>query len=177
MARLQGETEGKEADGMKARGGTLFAVALLVIFAGGLYLCREWSIKARLFPLLIILAGTALSVWLVISEIIGARSPEKRKDKPKRDELKAAFKPAKQKITPRSEAIMMLWVVGFLGMILVFGFWVAIALFIPLFMPLFGRENWKIVAFYTTGIWLAIYLTFAIGMKVSLYGGIFGLSW
>jgi len=44
-------------------------------------------------------------------------------------------------------------------------------------MPLFGRENWKIVAFYTTGIWLAIYLTFAIGMKVSLYGGIFGLSW
>ncbi len=162
---------------MKIRGGTLFAVALLVIFAGGLYLCREWSIKARLFPLLIILAGTALSVWLVISEIIGARSPEKRKDKPKRDELKAAFKPAKQKITPRSEAIMMLWVVGFLGMILVLGFWVAVALFIPLFMPLFGRENWKIVAIYTVSIWLGIYLVFGVAMKVSLFGGILGLSW
>lgn len=72
---------------------------------------------------------------------------------------------------------MMLWVVGFLGMILVFGFWVAIALFIPLFMPLFGRENWKIVAIYTIGIWLGIYLVFGVAMKVSLFGGILGLSW
>ncbi len=162
---------------MKVRGGTLFAVALLVIFAGGLYLCREWSIKARLFPLLIVVAGTALSIWLVISEIIRARSPEKKKGKPKRDELKAAFKPVRQKITPRSEAIMMLWVLGFLGMILVFGFWVAIALFIPFFMPLFGRENWKIVAIYTIGIWLGIYLVFGVAMKVSLFGGILELSW
>jgi len=64
-----------------------------------------------------------------------------------------------------------------LSIILVFGFWVAIAAVVPLFMSLFGRENRKTVAIYTVGIWLAIYLIFAVGMKVPLYGGILGFSW
>ena len=127
--------------------------------------------------LLIVLAGTGLSGWLGFSEMSRKRSPEKKEDEPKKDDPKAAFKPTKPKTTPRSEAIMMLWVLGFLGMILFFGFWVAIAAFVLLFMPLFGRENRNTVAIYTVGIWLAIYLIFAVVMKVSLYGGILGFSW
>jgi hypothetical protein len=162
---------------MKVRGGTIFALVLLFLFLGGLYLCMDWSVKARLFPLLIVVAGTGLSMWVGISEISRARSPEKKEDKPREDDLRAALRPAKQKATPKSEAIMMLWVLGFLSMILAFGFWVAIVVFTPLFMPLFGRENWSTVAIYTVGIWLTIYLVFGVCMKVPLYGGIFRLSW
>jgi hypothetical protein len=83
----------------------------------------------------------------------------------------------KRKATPKSEGMMILWVGALLGMILVFGYWVAIAVFTPFFMSLFGRENWKVVAIYSAGIWLGIYLVFTIGMHVPLYGGILGLSW
>lgn len=162
---------------MKVPSGPLFALVLLILFAGGLYLCREWSVKARLFPLLIVVAGIGFSAWVLRSEISAARSPEKRKAIPKEDDQRTTLAVDKRKATPKSEAMMMLWVIALLGMILVFGYWVATAVFTPFFMSLFGRENWKTVAIYTAGIWLAIYLIFAVGMKVPLYGGILGLSW
>jgi hypothetical protein len=162
---------------MKVRSGSIFALVLLLLFAGGLYLCKEWSMKARLFPLLIVVTGIGLSAWVLRSEISAARSPEKREGPPKEDDRRAALRADKRKATPKSEGMMILWMLALLGMILVFGYWVAIAVFTPFFMSLFGRENWKTVAIYTAGIWLGIYLTFAVGMHVSLYGGILGLSW
>ncbi|NIS60482.1 MAG: hypothetical protein GTO13_07250 [Proteobacteria bacterium] len=162
---------------MKVRGRAIFALVLLFLFLGGFFLCTGWSIEARLFPLLIVVVGTGLSVCLLFLEMGRGGSPETEEGKPKKDDPAAAYKPTKPRTTPRSEAIMMLWVSGFLSIILVFGFWVAIAAFVPLFMCLFGRENRKTVAIYTVGIWLAIYLIFAVGMKVPLYGGILGFSW
>jgi hypothetical protein len=177
MARLPREKEEKEGSDMKVRGRAIFASVLLFLFLGGFFLCTGWSIKARLFPLLIVVLGTGFSVWLLFSEMGRGGSPETEEGKPKRDDPTVAFKPTKPKTTPRSEAIMMLWVSGFLSLILVLGFWVAIAVVVPLFMSLFGRENRNTVAIYTVGIWLAIYLIFAVGMKVPIYGGILGFSW
>lgn len=162
---------------MKARGEAVFNGVLIIIFAGGLYLCRDWSVKARLFPLLIVIAGVTLSVLMVISDSISSTHPDKKRKKAKRDELKTGLESIRENITPKSEMIMILWVAGFLGMILVFGFWIAIATFTPLFMPLFGRENWKMVAIFTVGIWLGIYLVFGLAMQVSLYGGALGITW
>ena len=167
----------KTKKGKTKKSGILFGLILLVIFAGSLYMSTEWSMKARLFPLLIVTAGICFSGWIVFSEIKRARSPEKEEEKPKGDGLKAAVKPKKQKITPRGEITMILWVMGFLAMILVFGFWVAIAAFTPLFMPLFGRENLKTSAIFTVSIWLGIYLIFGVAMKVPLYGGLLGIAW
>ncbi len=177
MARLTRETEQKEGGDMKVRSGPLFALVLLLLFAGALFICREWSVKARLFPLLIVVSGIGLSAWVLRSEISAARSPEKRKGMPKEDDQRAALRADKRKATPKSEGMMILWVLALLGMILVFGYWVAIAVFTPFFMSLFGRETWKVVAIYSAGIWLGIYIVFTIGMHVPLYGGILGLSW
>lgn len=162
---------------MKVRGRAVFNGLLIFIFAGGFYLCRDWSVKARLFPLLIVIAGVILSVLMLIFDSISSTHPGKKRKKAKMDELKTSLESVKQNITPQSEMIMILWVAGFLGMILVFGFWIAIAVFTPLFMPLFGRENWKIVAIFTAGIWLGIYLVFGLAMQVSLYGGVLGITW
>jgi len=161
---------------MKIRGGAIFALLWLFLFGGALYLCQEWATAARLFPLMIAGGGTGLAVWVLGAEITYAPSPHKGKAVTEKDKLKAILKVSKQKATPKSEGIMLLWVSAFVSMILVFGYWVAIAVFLPVFMLLFGRENWKTIVIYTMGFWGAIYLVFHIGLRVPLYGGILGLS-
>ena len=71
----------------------------------------------------------------------------------------------------------MLWVVGFLAVILVFGFWVAMAGFTPLFMRFFGRETWRTAGIVTVSIWIGIYLVFGQAIKAPLFGGALGLTW
>ncbi len=161
---------------MKIRGEAIFALLWLFLFVAVLYFGKDWSTKARLFPLMIGVGGAGLAVWVLGAEITSARSPHKGKAVTEKDKLKAVLKVRKQKATPKSEGIMLLWVSAFVSMILVFGFWTAIAVFLPAFMFLFGRENWKTVAIYTPAVWVAIYLVFHIGLRVPLYGGILGLS-
>jgi hypothetical protein len=152
----------------KIRGGEIPALVIPLIFLGSLFLCTGWSIKARFFPLLIVSTGIGLSVLLLISEIRYARFLKKQEGKPQGNE---------PKVTLKGEITMMLWLVGFLAVILVFGFWVSIALFTFLFMTLFGHERLKTVAIYTASIWLGMYLVFGMAIKASLFGGILGLSW
>ena len=160
----------------KVAGETFFSLTMLFIFAVCLYLCKDWSVKARLFPLLIGITGSVFSIWLLFSDIYLARSLETRESNDDSDRPKDPLKVYREKPSPKREGIMIMWVLGFLGMILFFGFWISIALFTPLFMVLFGREKWQLVAIYTLGIWLAMYLIFTMGMEVSLYGGLLGLS-
>jgi len=161
---------------MKLRGGAVFAVLVLLLFVGGLYMCTEWSVKARLFPMLIVIAGIGLSALVVRAEIRRGR-PAEKEEKPKQDDPMAALKLEKQEATPRSELIMISWMGAFLGTILIFGHWVGILIFTPFFMSLFGHENWKMVAIFTAGIWLLIYFVFSVSMRVPLFGGFLGLAW
>ena len=71
---------------------------------------------------------------------------------------------------------MILWLTVYVGLIVICGFWVAMAVFIPLFMTVFGHENWKMVTAFTAGIWLGIYLLFYVAMEIPLYGGLLSIS-
>jgi hypothetical protein len=114
------------------------------------------------------ITGIVFSVWLIIVEILKGRS---------KGERSPTVEPPDQKTNLWGEAIILLWMVGFLFLVLVFGFWVAIAAFTPLFMYFYGHENWKTVAVHTVCLWLAVYLIFEYSFKTDLYGGIFGLTW
>lgn len=157
---------------MKFKAETGFVLVLLFSFLGGLYLTFEWSMKARLYPMVLMIGGIIFSLVLFFSQMLHGSSENNKK----KEENKRKVKQGKEKATPRAEAVMALWLLFFLGIILVAGFWVASALFPLLFLVLFGRENWKIVTGYTTGIWFAIYITFQVGMKTPLYTGILNLS-
>jgi VIT1/CCC1 family predicted Fe2+/Mn2+ transporter len=127
--------------------------------------------------LVIGIAGIGFSVWLMIAEILKGRSKENEMEKSRSDELSTTVKPSEQKTSQRGEMVIMLWMIGFLFMVLVFGFWVAIAVFTPLFMFFFGHENWKTVAAHTVCLWLAVYLIFQYFLKTELYGGFLGITW
>jgi hypothetical protein len=134
-------------------------------------------VKARFYPLWIGITGIAFSVWLMIAEMLKGRSKKNEAEKIKHNELSTTGAPPKQKTSLRDEAGIMLWMVGFLFLVLVFGFWVAIAAFTPLFMYFYGHEDWKTVAVHTVCLWLAVYLIFEYSFKTDLYGGIFGITW
>jgi len=126
-----------------------------------------------LFPQLCAIAGSIFTLWIVLTD---GRS--KKAELKKKSFLKMK-KPAVAKVemTPRNEIVMIGWLLFFLGIILIFGLWMAALIFIPLFMRKFGQENWKTISLYTAGTWFAVYLVFTLAMKVSLYGGVLGIAW
>ncbi|MFB3887322.1 MAG: tripartite tricarboxylate transporter permease [Thermodesulfobacteriota bacterium] len=150
------------------RGRVLSSLFFILLFAVCIYLSQSLSPKARFYPLLVGITGIFFSVWLMIVEILKGRS---------KDEISTTVERRDQKTSSRGEAIILLWMVGFLFLVLVFGFWVAIAAFTPLFMYFYGHENRKTVAIHTVCLWLAVYLIFEYSFKTDLFGGIFGLTW
>lgn len=162
---------------MKIRGSVLFASILLLLFAFAFYQSMGWDKAARLFPQLIVSVGILLSGHLILRESLRPRQRERpHEEDPGKDSLKKTIKPEKGKVATESEIKMILWVLAYLGMVVFFGFWVAMAVFVPLFLSIFGRETWKLISAYTVGIWLGIYLIFSVAMKIPIYGGLLGLS-
>ena len=174
---LSEKKKGKKNRIKATKGGMVFSSVILVAFVLCFWLTAGWSKEGRLFPQIILIPGIVLSLWVVVQSYIRIRSPVKQEIESDANKRRKELKRAKYPITLKNEIFMMSWVVGFLCLILVLGFWVAIALFIPIFMHLFGHESKRIITAYTFGTWGIIYLVFAVSMKVPLYGGIFGLAW
>jgi len=156
---------------MKIKGETLFSMILFFVFVAALVISLEWPAKARMYPLILSAGGIIFSGWLVVAGLRGKPSKKEESASPK----KALKK--KTEVSVRMEIIMALWLIAFVATILIFGFWVAIAAFTPIFMRVYGHENWKLIGIFTTVIWFSIYLAFNQGMQVELFGGVLGLAW
>ncbi len=161
---------------MNLKGESLFHLTLLALFSAGFVISLNWPASARFYPEAVSLGGICFTGWLLAKALIGRSSKKKRSAGP--ETRKAAIKKsAKGEVTVGREIRMILWLIAFFGMILIFGFWVAIAVFIPIFMRKFGHESWKLTGIFTLVLWLAIFLTFHVSMDVSLFGGVLGLTW
>jgi hypothetical protein len=159
----------KTEEKIESKNGEIIPAAiLLILFTTAFFLSTQWTLKTRLFPQIIVIGGIIFSLWLVITEIrkgtylgnaVGTPDPDV------------------QTVSLRNEIIMTSWIILFLLMILVSGFWVAIALFTPLFMRRYGKESWKIVTTFTVCIWLGIFLVFGLIVKTPMFGGFLNLTW
>ena len=156
---------------MKLKGETLFSLILLLVFAVAFFISMQWPAKARMYPMILSAGGFCFAGWLIF---MGLRGRQTKKDKPA--SLKKKLK-KKSEVTVRMEIIMVLWLVAFVATILVFGFWIAIAAFTPIFMRGYGHESWKTIGIFTAVVWFTIYLAFHQGMEVSLFGGVLDLTW
>ena len=156
---------------MRLRGETLFSLILLLVFATAFVLCLGWPAKARMYPLILSAGGFCFAGWLIFMGLSGRQT---KKDKPA--SLKKKLK-KKNEVTVQMEIIMVLWLVAFVAVILIFGFWIAIAAFTPIFMRVYGHESWKTIGIFTVVVWFTIYLAFHQGMEVSLFGGVLDLTW
>jgi len=167
----------RERQAFKKTGrGFIIAAAFMIIFAAAIIPCPNWPARTRLFPLSVSLAGLAISTWIFFAEISRKIGAAKKKERSRAEQFKAQLEKPEQAVTLKSQGIMILWMALYVGLIVFFGFWVAMAVFIPLFMTVFGRESLKTVASFTAGIWLGIYLLFSFFMEIPLYGGLLDLS-
>lgn len=148
---------------MKSKGENVFLLLLFFAFCAGLYLCRQWPSMSRLYPTITLSGGIIFSGALLILQFFGGqknRKPQK----------------VKEAVPLRNELIMVGWVIGYLAIVLIFGYWVAAAIFPLLFLSIFGHENWKIVSIYSVVTCITVYVIFGYAIRVFLYGGVLRLS-
>jgi len=148
---------------MKNKGDFIAAVLLLLLFIGMIFLALNWPEKARDFPLLIAVAGTGFSGWLVISRLIEIKS-------------RSAQTKTKQAGLPAGTGRMILWLALLFGVTIIFGFWVGGILFMILFLRQFGRESWKTSIGVTAILMATLFLTLSVALKIPIYGGLFKLT-
>ena len=148
---------------MKTGGEFVAAVLLMLLFIAMIFLALNWPEKARDFPLLIAVAGTGFSAWLVISLLIEIKS------------LSAQTK-AKQERLPAGTGHMILWLALLFGVTIIFGFWVGSLLFMILFLRQFGRESWKTSIGVTAILMATLFFTLSVALKIPIYGCVLKLT-
>jgi len=150
-------------------GETIFTSFLLCIFVAGSVVSLGWPSQARGLPLALMGGGAVLTFVVLlsgmksVSEEVGASE-------------EAAYEQPDTEVVPEGEWRMIVWILAFLGMVLVVGFWVTTAVFMPAFMLTFGRESWKMAGAFVTVSLVALYLIFHVALQIPLYGGILGFA-
>ena len=153
----------------------VFSLFLLIVFTAGLCLALPWSGKARLFPLMITIAGMLTASLVFVSEALACRTKKKRQRSEQNEENGTIG--FDRLFFYSGEFKMILWISGLIGLILVFGFSIAVLVFTTGFMLFFGKENAKTTTVLAGGIWLVIYLVFHVSLKIPLYDGIIRSAW
>jgi len=170
--RIYREKDRQKRDISKIKAEMFFGMFLLMIFVFAFYSSIAWPRK--LYPQIVTVLGILFSGWRVLFLLKGLKAKNIESIEKTETESEAAgpVDPTKEKIIPRSERIIMLWLLSFLGLIMVVGFWLAMVIFIPVFMIKFGHENRKLVISYTTCFALCMYIIFNMLMQSPLYTGI-----
>lgn len=83
----------------------------------------------------------------------------------------AKKKPTFQELR-RREAVAAAWVLVFFALIILFGFQIAIALFVLSFTRIYGRESWPTSLGLAAICWALVYLIFVQLLKNTLYPGL-----
>lgn len=137
------------------KGRILLSLFFIVVGAYAVHSALRWSFKAALFPLsvsipLIILAATQLLLEL-FGKAESASGPAMDLD------LASDVPPD----VARSRVInIFLWVAGFILLVLLFGFPIAVPLFMLAYLRLQSRESWYWSVGLTAGAWGFFYGVF-----------------
>jgi len=159
---------------IRGKGKLIFSLVMLIIFVGMLIMSMGYSQKARFVPLVVSIPGVIVSAVQVFIEL---RSFFKKRLKDEAVQEIAATVDTKKRKLPdaqvaRSEKIIIGWILFLLGLIFIFGFWVAIPVFLLLFFRIYGKESWTFTIVSTACSWGVIFLIFQVLLKVPIYGGL-----
>lgn len=162
---------------MKCKGNIVFSLFMISFFALIIILSLGYPEEARMVPLVVATPGIIMAIVQFFNEVRGGRPVREPVEPNVPNPEKAA--PAAESEAPglslqevkKREILMALWILIVLALILLFGFWVAIAVTLLLFTRLYGKEPWKIsLGTMVTG-WGIIYIIFSIVLKVPLFEG------
>ena len=163
---------------IKGKGNLIFSLVMLTIFAGMLIMSMGYSQKARFVPLVVSIPGVIFSTiqfWIELRSIF--KKPLKVEAA---EEIAATADTKKHKLSDaqiaRSEMIIIGWILFLLGLIFIFGFWVAIPVFLLLFFRIYGKDSWVFAIVGTVCGWGVIFVIFQVILKVPIYEGLLKLG-
>jgi len=169
-------------------------VAMLAIFVVLLAIALRYPPEASFMPFVVGLPAIALCLLQLVLDVrqrrhaheaVDTRSDfEKAEDKVSRlvgrhldFEVAHAALPgaAESRLTPeetvRRELVMWGYFLGFIGGILLFGFWMAIPVFLVAFLRYQAKSSWRTALVLGLGASIALFLVFERGLKVQVHRG------
>ena len=146
--------------------------ALLTLFI--IVICiyaLDYKPKVRLVPMLIGITSLVISILVLINEIyplpifgkfemdlMGVLEEEKHEED-------------RQMIPPKMLAIIF-WMIGFMALTLLVGFYISIAVFCLAFLRFQEKVGWLKSVSVTAGIWAFIFIVFNLVMELHMFEGV-----
>ena len=124
------------------RASLILALGVMALSGWAALSAFAWPLKAALFPLVIsvplfFLAAAELA-WGLLGKRVDAEA-------------------STLAVGPRKTAIAVGWILGFFAAIVLFGFPIAVALFVFVYLKVQGRESWPFSIVFTAVVWGIFY--------------------
>lgn len=114
-----------------------------------LYAASQWPFKTALFPRVI---GLPLLLFALIEMALSIWGVEKEREGHAVDfELTKTVEPA---LARKRTLLIFIWILGFLVLILAFGFPLAVPIFVFAYLRIAGRESWTLSIVLTIVSWI-----------------------
>lgn len=177
-------------------GRTLLSVVMLGIFSVMVAIAADYPWQASMLPLVIGIPGILLSLLQIVLDMRSYHRADGKID-PRTafeiymDEITEATKGmvkmdigANTQLTTlvedpsvvgrsRSQREWLLWgyFYGFVGAVLLFGFWIGMAAFLIIFLRFYARESWRLTLTLTLACWATTYLLLVTFLEQILFEG------
>ena len=128
----------------------MLAFAIMAVSGYGIVAAWSWPWKAALFPLAIGIPLFGLAAIEALWTLFGSTARTETKD----FQLSEHVPPRE---TLRRTGIAAAWILGFFAAILLFGFPIAVAVFVFAYLKFQGGESWLFSLVFTAATWGAFY--------------------
>lgn len=153
------------------------SLVMLAIFVGMVGMAMSYPYDARLLPMVIGIPGCLLALIQVGMEVAGAR---RRLPSPLNKSDMGAIGPegpgaAEESPDPTStiklELVLLAYLVGLAVTVLLLGFWLAIPIFVIVFLRFHERESWRFSLALAAGAWAVLYGIFEYVLSIFVHKG------
>ena len=156
----------------KVNSGAILFSALITLFIAVICIyALDYKPKLRLVPLLVGIVSLGISILVLINEInplpmfakfeidlMGSLGEKETDNEPQR--------------IPSKMLAIIFWMIGFMALTLLAGFYLSIAVFCFAFLRFQEKVGWLKSISVTAGIWAFIFLVFSIVMDLHMFEGV-----
>ncbi len=142
------------------------SLVMLAIFVAMVAMAATYPPDARFLPFIIGIPGTLLCLLQVGADIAAAR-----RARPEAAAAAATAEFAGPGPEVRREITLLACLVGLAAAILLIGFWLAIPVFMVLFLRFHERETWRLTLSLTIGGWATLYMVFDRVLGIIVHNG------
>ena len=149
---------------MPSKPGIVFTVVMLAIVAAMVGVAAQYPPDSRFMPWVVGIPAIALCLVQIALDLRARRRPQDGDEDP-------ATRESEPPGTLRREAAMWGFFVALVAGILLFGFLVAVPLFVLAFLRVWARASWPLALGLVAAACVILYLVFVQGLNVALHQG------